>query len=51
MGIIQGIRRHLRGSDDAEGEYECRNCGARYERRRQVCPACESYRIERSEWR
>jgi len=50
MGIIQGIRRRLIGSKDTAGDYECQRCGERYERRRQICPICESYRIERSEW-
>jgi hypothetical protein len=50
MGIIEGIRRRIAGADDTEGDYECRDCGARYEVRRQVCPACECFRIERTDW-
>ena len=43
------IRRLLLG-DPPTGDYECLACGERFELDRQVCPACGSFRIARTEY-
>ncbi len=35
---------------DGGSDYRCRRCGSGFGRRRQVCPDCGGYRVERSEW-
>lgn len=30
--------------------YRCRGCGARFELRYHVCPACGGYAVERDRW-
>jgi len=38
-------------SDDSGGiEYECHSCGTRFEVQRQVCPECEGFHIDRTDW-
>jgi rubrerythrin len=57
-GVTSGLRRRmfrqivrgLFGDDSGHGEYQCQRCGRAFEHRRQVCPACDGYRIERREW-
>jgi DNA-directed RNA polymerase subunit RPC12/RpoP len=48
MGYLDRLRRHVASEDDAE--YECADCGAGFEGRRQVCPECGGYSIMRREW-
>ena len=48
--MFQQIAQDLFGEDRERGEYQCQNCGTAYRRRRQVCPDCDGYRIERREW-
>lgn len=47
MGVISALIGRL---SDERPEYECRDCGSGFPRRRQVCPDCGGYRIERTEW-
>jgi ribosomal protein L32 len=49
MGTLGGLLSWFSTEEDTNA-YECLNCGAGYRRRRQVCPACGGYRIERREW-
>lgn len=45
------IFERLSGADATEeSEYECEHCGAGFERRRQACSECGSYRVVRREW-
>lgn len=40
-------------TEDTESDdpmYECRNCGARFERQHTVCPDCGGRSIERANW-
>ncbi|MCU4802263.1 hypothetical protein OB920_17955 [Halobacteria archaeon HArc-gm2] len=48
--MFRQIVRGLFGDDGGHGEYQCQRCGRAFEHRRQVCPTCDSYRIERREW-
>ena len=48
--MLQQIVRGLFGAEAEQGDYQCQNCGALYGQRRQVCPDCDGFRIERREW-
>jgi len=51
MGILSKVRTRLSGHDtNPEPTYTCQGCGATFESRRQVCPQCGGYTIERSDW-
>ncbi|WP_424017141.1 hypothetical protein ACOZ4N_14835 [Halorientalis pallida] len=45
MGAV--VLERLRRFAGRHGEYECQRCGSQYEARRQVCPDCGGFSIER----
>ena len=50
-GIITTLKEQLPGTQSpVPSPYECQGCGARFDAQRQVCPACGSYTIERTDW-
>lgn len=51
MGYLDRLRRRVGDADSDDAEYECTDCGAGFDRRRQVCPECGGYSIRRREWR
>jgi rRNA maturation endonuclease Nob1 len=49
--IIGALKQHVSPMRSAApSPYECQGCGARFDSQRQVCPACGSYTIERTDW-
>lgn len=51
MGTRSILRRVVPRLDDAgERPYECLGCGRAFAQRRQVCPECNGYSIERREF-
>jgi rRNA maturation endonuclease Nob1 len=49
--IIGALTQHVSPMrSPAPSPYECQGCGARFDSQRQVCPACGSYTIERTDW-
>jgi rubrerythrin len=50
MSYLDRLRRRVVGEDRDATEYECADCGAGFEGRRQVCPECGGYSITRREW-
>jgi lipopolysaccharide biosynthesis regulator YciM len=50
MGTIDNLRRLVAETDAVERPYECLGCGQQYAHRRQVCPRCNGFSIERLEW-
>ena len=50
MSYLDRLRRRVVGEDRDATEYECTDCGAGFEGRRQVCPECGGYSITRREW-
>lgn len=51
MSTLTRIRAAITGPDrDEPLPYECVTCDARFERRRQVCPACGGYTFDRVDW-
>jgi rRNA maturation endonuclease Nob1 len=51
MGIFTTLRQHLPVTrSTGPSPYECQACSVRFDAQRQVCPACGSYTIERTDW-
>jgi hypothetical protein len=51
MDVLTTLRQHLPLSrSPGPSPYEYQACGARFAAQRQVCPACGSYIIERTDW-
>jgi rRNA maturation endonuclease Nob1 len=49
--IIGALTQYVSSTRSSEpSPYECLACGARFDSQRQVCPACGSYTIERTDW-
>lgn len=49
--IIGALKQYVASTrSPAPSPYECQHCGARFDAQRQVCPACGSYTIERTDW-
>lgn len=50
--IISSVKQYVSAtrSPPPPSPYECQGCGARFAAQRQVCPACGSYTIERTDW-
>jgi rubrerythrin len=47
--MLQRLKR-LAGRSGTGSEYVCKTCGTGFEVRRQVCPECEGYHIDRRDW-
>jgi rRNA maturation endonuclease Nob1 len=50
MSYFDRLNRYIGREDGEESEYVCRGCGAGFDERRQVCPDCGSYSVQRREW-
>lgn len=48
--VFERLKQLTHTTDAGRTDYECKGCEARFEMRRQVCPECGGYRIERVDW-
>ncbi|WP_169302411.1 hypothetical protein [Halorientalis salina] len=48
--VLDRIKQLTKTTENGGIDYECQECEAGYEMRRQVCPECGGYRIERADW-
>jgi uncharacterized OB-fold protein len=51
MGTLSRIRAVFSDADTGDVHlYECKSCGAHFALRRQVCPKCGGYTLDRIDW-
>ncbi len=51
MHILTTLKQHFTTTPSvAPPPYECQGCESRFGTQHQVCPVCEGYTIERTEW-
>mgnify|MGYP006292240697 CR=1 FL=1 len=48
--VFKRLKRLTDAADTGRTDYECQRCETGFEMRRQVCPECGGYRIERVDW-
>lgn len=51
MSLADKLARMVRNAEaDADGTYECKDCGRRFALDRQTCPDCGGHTIDRIDW-